>query len=173
MGAASTPAVTTPYHACEHFYVVTKPLEGVDLMTPSTYCAIPVNASWQAENHPGTLGQQFPCLGIGGKRRTRICETCSLFSGKNRKRFCEIALNKLKYAQLLPTLVFAGLRDYDGFVYFREWSGGLLAGGFEPRAKPCWHHHQGAPRHFEFQLFPEDWDHFRKSHLHLMNHKRG
>ncbi|ELU09314.1 hypothetical protein CAPTEDRAFT_226885 [Capitella teleta] len=51
------------------------------------------------------------------------------------------------------------IRDYDGYVYLREWSGGLLAGGFEPEAKPVFH--EGIPEKFEFQLLPEDWDHFQ------------
>ncbi|XP_064639761.1 pyruvate dehydrogenase phosphatase regulatory subunit, mitochondrial-like isoform X2 [Lineus longissimus] len=51
------------------------------------------------------------------------------------------------------------IRDYDGYVYFREWSGGILAGGFEPQAKPVFH--DGIPPKFEFQLLPEDWDHFQ------------
>jgi hypothetical protein len=51
------------------------------------------------------------------------------------------------------------IRDYDGYVYLREWSGGILAGGFEPEAKPVFH--DGIPENFEFQLLPEDWDHFR------------
>ena len=42
----------------------------------------------------------------------------------------------------------------------REWNGGLLGGGFEPKAKPVFHN--GIPEKFEFQLLPEDWDHFRK-----------
>lgn len=28
-------------------------------------------------------------------------------------------------------------RDPDSYTYFREWSGGLIAGGFEPKCKPC------------------------------------
>ena len=52
------------------------------------------------------------------------------------------------------------LRDYDGHTYFREWNGGLLAGGFEPNPLPCFH--KGIPKKFEFGQLPEDWDHFRK-----------
>lgn len=52
------------------------------------------------------------------------------------------------------------MRDYDGYVYIREWSGGLVGGGFEPKAKPVFH--KGIPEKFQFQLLPEDWDHFRK-----------
>ncbi|XP_013416036.1 pyruvate dehydrogenase phosphatase regulatory subunit, mitochondrial isoform X2 [Lingula anatina] len=51
------------------------------------------------------------------------------------------------------------IRDPDGAVYFREWSGGILAGGFEPTAKAVFHEH--IPEKFEFQLLQEDWDHFQ------------
>jgi glycine/D-amino acid oxidase-like deaminating enzyme/glycine cleavage system aminomethyltransferase T len=50
------------------------------------------------------------------------------------------------------------MRDPDGFIYFKEEVGGLLMGGFEPKAKP-WGMH-GIPEKFEFQLLPEDWDQF-------------
>jgi pyruvate dehydrogenase phosphatase regulatory subunit len=29
------------------------------------------------------------------------------------------------------------VRDLDGYIYFRENEGSLLAGGFEPKAKPA------------------------------------
>ncbi|XP_065914699.1 pyruvate dehydrogenase phosphatase regulatory subunit, mitochondrial-like [Dysidea avara] len=51
------------------------------------------------------------------------------------------------------------LRDMDGCVYFREWGGGILAGGFEPLSKPIFT--DGVPTPFEYQLLPEDWDHFQ------------
>ncbi len=56
--------------------------------------------------------------------------------------------------------LYPGIRDYDGWVYFREWSGGLMAGGFEPKALPCFQ--DGIPDNFEFQLLPENWEQFRK-----------
>ncbi|CAH1780294.1 unnamed protein product [Owenia fusiformis] len=51
------------------------------------------------------------------------------------------------------------IRDHDGYTYFREWSGGIMAGGFEPVAKPVFHN--GIPDKFEFGQLPEDWDHFQ------------
>jgi 4-methylaminobutanoate oxidase (formaldehyde-forming) len=51
------------------------------------------------------------------------------------------------------------LRDPDGYIYAREEVGGLLMGGFEPRAKP-WGM-GGIPESFAFSLLPEDWDHFQ------------
>ncbi|MGH6816696.1 MAG: GcvT family protein [Hyphomicrobiaceae bacterium] len=50
------------------------------------------------------------------------------------------------------------LRDPDGYIYFKEEVGGLLMGGFEPKAKP-WGM-SGIPDPFEFQLLPDDWDQF-------------
>jgi glycine cleavage system aminomethyltransferase T/glycine/D-amino acid oxidase-like deaminating enzyme len=50
------------------------------------------------------------------------------------------------------------MRDPDGCTYFKEEVGGLLMGGFEPKAKP-WGM-DGIPEKFEFQLLPEDWDQF-------------
>ena len=54
------------------------------------------------------------------------------------------------------------IRDPDGHCYFREWNGGIMAGGFEPPhhgGKPVFHN--GIPHKFEFQLLQEDWDQFR------------
>ncbi len=50
------------------------------------------------------------------------------------------------------------IRDPDGFLYYKEEVGGLVMGGFEPEAKP-WSV-DPIPDGFEFQLLPEDWDHF-------------
>jgi len=51
------------------------------------------------------------------------------------------------------------LRDPDGYTYLKEEVGGLIVGGFEPDAKP-WVAPDAIPYPFEFQLLPEDWDHF-------------
>ena len=50
------------------------------------------------------------------------------------------------------------MRDPDGYIYYKEEVGGLVMGGFEPVAKP-WNV-AAIPDRFEFQLLPEDWDHF-------------
>ena len=50
------------------------------------------------------------------------------------------------------------MRDPDGYIYYKEEVGGLVMGGFEPVAKP-WNVGR-IPERFEFQLLPEDWDHF-------------
>ncbi|GAB3057727.1 FAD-dependent oxidoreductase [Intrasporangium mesophilum] len=51
------------------------------------------------------------------------------------------------------------LRDPDGFIYVKEEVGGLLVGGFEPKAKP-WVAPDRIPHPFEFALLDEDWDQF-------------
>jgi len=50
------------------------------------------------------------------------------------------------------------LRDLDGLIYAREWSGGLCVGGFELKAKPCFVDEK--PGKLLYHLFPEDWEHF-------------
>ncbi|XP_006618712.1 pyruvate dehydrogenase phosphatase regulatory subunit, mitochondrial [Apis dorsata] len=51
------------------------------------------------------------------------------------------------------------IRDLDGYIYFRENNGSLLAGGFEPVAKPAFE--DGTiPESTEERFLPEDWDHF-------------
>ena len=52
----------------------------------------------------------------------------------------------------LPTL-----RDPGGYTYYREEVGAILAGFFEPNAKP-WGM-DGIPLDFEFGTLPEDWEH--------------
>jgi 4-methylaminobutanoate oxidase (formaldehyde-forming) len=51
------------------------------------------------------------------------------------------------------------MRDPDGWTYFKEETGGLVVGAFEPDAKP-WRAPSDLPRPFEFQLLEEDWEHF-------------
>lgn len=50
------------------------------------------------------------------------------------------------------------MRDPDGYIYFKEETGGLVMGGFEPNAKP-WGM-DGIPDKFEFSLLADDWDQF-------------
>ena len=76
--------VNVPLQACEHFYVVTEPLEGLDTSTPI-------------------------------------------------------------------------VRDPTNYTYFKEETGKLMVGFFEPKAK-VWRL-DGIPRDFKFGTLPEDWDH--------------
>jgi glycine cleavage system aminomethyltransferase T/glycine/D-amino acid oxidase-like deaminating enzyme len=81
---AATVGVNVPLQACEHFYIVTEPLEGV----------------------------------VKG----------------------------------MPTV-----RDPGGYTYFKEETGKIMAGFFEPRGK-VWNL-EGIPRDFSFGTLPEDWEH--------------
>ncbi|KOC63890.1 Pyruvate dehydrogenase phosphatase regulatory subunit, mitochondrial [Habropoda laboriosa] len=86
VGKLSEPHVKVPLHPVEHYYLHTKPIDGLDPMTPV-------------------------------------------------------------------------IRDLDGYIYFRENNGSLLAGGFEPVAKPAFE--DGTiPEGTEERFLPEDWDHF-------------
>ena len=50
------------------------------------------------------------------------------------------------------------MRDPDGFIYYKEEVGGLVMGGFEPKAKP-WKR-DPIPSTFQFELLDEDWEQF-------------
>jgi len=49
------------------------------------------------------------------------------------------------------------VRDPGGYTYFKEETGKIMAGFFEPRAK-IWNL-DGVPRDFSFGTLPEDWEH--------------
>ncbi|XP_043501503.1 pyruvate dehydrogenase phosphatase regulatory subunit, mitochondrial [Polistes fuscatus] len=86
VGKLSEPYVKVPLHPVEHYYLHTKPVNGLDPMTPV-------------------------------------------------------------------------IRDLDGYIYFRENNGRILAGGFEPVAKPAFED-GSIPESTNERFLPEDWDHF-------------
>jgi len=51
------------------------------------------------------------------------------------------------------------IRDLDSYLYFREWSGGLLGGVFELDGKAAFKD-GNVPHNFEFSLLDQDWEHF-------------
>ncbi len=81
---AATIGVNVPLQACEHFYLVTEPIEGIEAGLPT-------------------------------------------------------------------------VRDPSNYTYFKEETGKLMAGFFEPRGK-VWKP-EGIPRDFAFGTLPEDWEH--------------
>lgn len=81
---ATTAGVNVPLQACEHFYIVTEPIDGLDRHTPT-------------------------------------------------------------------------VRDPENHTYFKEETGKIMAGFFEPRGK-VWKL-DGIPRDFTFGTLPDDWDH--------------
>ena len=52
----------------------------------------------------------------------------------------------------------AAIRDYDNYVFMREFNGGLVGGGFPPIAKPAFT--EGIPENYVYKPLPEDWDYF-------------
>ncbi len=81
---AASAGISVPLQACEHFYIVTEPIDGVERGMPT-------------------------------------------------------------------------VRDPGNYTYFKEETGKIMAGFFEPRAK-IWNL-EGIPRDFMFGTLPEDWDH--------------
>ena len=59
------------------------------------------------------------------------------------------------------------VRDPDGCIYYKEEVGGLVMGGFEPKAKP-WSVDR-IPSTFQFQLLGEDWDQFEVLMTHAIH----
>ena len=52
------------------------------------------------------------------------------------------------------------LRDYNACIYLKEDAGKILAGIFEPNAKPAFKETGRVPEDFSFGEFPDDFDHF-------------
>ncbi|XP_076241185.1 pyruvate dehydrogenase phosphatase regulatory subunit, mitochondrial isoform X2 [Calliopsis andreniformis] len=85
--------------------------------------------------------------------------------GKLSEPFVKVPLHPVEH-YYLHTQPITGLdtmtpviKDLDGYIYFRENNGSLLAGGFEPVAKPAFE--DGTiPENTEERFLPEDWDHF-------------
>ncbi|XP_043248408.1 pyruvate dehydrogenase phosphatase regulatory subunit, mitochondrial [Colletes gigas] len=85
--------------------------------------------------------------------------------GKLSEPYVKVPLHPVEH-YYLHTKAIAGLdpmtpvvRDLDGYIYFRENNGRLLAGGFEPIAKPAFE--DGIiPECTDERFLPEDWDHF-------------
>ncbi|XP_076687324.1 pyruvate dehydrogenase phosphatase regulatory subunit, mitochondrial [Andrena cerasifolii] len=85
--------------------------------------------------------------------------------GKLSEPYVKVPLHPVEH-YYLHTKPIAGLdpmipviRDLDGYIYFRENNGRLLAGGFEPVAKPAFE--DGTiPESTDERFLPEDWDHF-------------
>ncbi|XP_043289397.1 pyruvate dehydrogenase phosphatase regulatory subunit, mitochondrial [Venturia canescens] len=85
--------------------------------------------------------------------------------GKLSEPYVKVPLHPVEH-YYLHTKEFEGLdpmtpviRDPDGYIYFRENEGRLIAGGFEPIAKPAFD--DGTiPENIAERNLPPDWDHF-------------
>jgi 4-methylaminobutanoate oxidase (formaldehyde-forming) len=128
-------------------------VEGVRVDGVTTAAGRVAGVSWKSANDAGTIA----------------CETLVNCAGQWARAFGRLAgVTVPLYAAehfYLVTKPIAGvsndmpvLRDPDGYLYYKEEVGGIVMGGFEPKAKP-WNV-DPIPEGFEFQLLPEDWDHF-------------
>ncbi len=128
-------------------------VEGVKVTGVTTDRGRVTGVRWKSRDDAGTIA----------------CETLVNCAGQWAREFGRLAgVNVPLYSAehfYLVTKAIAGvtpdlpvIRDPDGFLYYKEEVGGLVMGGFEPAAKP-WNR-DPIPDGFEFQLLPEDWDHF-------------
>ncbi|XP_067053975.1 pyruvate dehydrogenase phosphatase regulatory subunit, mitochondrial-like [Acropora muricata] len=92
------------------------------------------------------------CAGQWAWQLGQKCEPKVSFPLHSTEHFY-IVTKPLDVPSMMPVL-----RDHDGQIFIREWSGGLLSGGFEAESLPVFH--EGIPKGFEFQLLPENWEHF-------------
>lgn len=114
---------------------------------------------------------------MGGNRITHVettdgpveCETVVNCAGQWARQVGTMAginvpLQPLKHQYIVTEAIpglsrdAATLRDPDRRTYFKEETGGLVMGGYEPDPKP-WTTGD-VPSDWEFQLFDDDWDHF-------------
>jgi glycine cleavage system aminomethyltransferase T/glycine/D-amino acid oxidase-like deaminating enzyme len=127
--------------------------EGIKVIGVTTVAGRVTGVTWKSEDNEGAI----------------VCETIVNCAGQWSRAFGRSAgVNVPLYAAehfYLVTKKIPGvtpdmpvIRDPDGYLYYKEEVGGLVMGGFEPKAKP-WNV-DPIPEGFEFQLLAEDWDHF-------------
>lgn len=101
----------------------------------------------------GTIEAQV-VVNCGGQWARKLGQMCGVNVPLHSAEHMYIVTEKIEgISPDLPVL-----RDPDGYIYFKEETGGLVMGGFEPSAKP-WGM-DGIPDKFHFQLLPDDWDQF-------------
>ena len=153
-------------------------------VSPSDLCAALVKGArrrgakiFEDTGVTGILTRHGKIAGVETDRGEIACEAVALCSGLWSRETAALAGAE---APLLPcehfyllTKPIAGitgnlptLSDHDGHLYIRDDSGGLLVGCFEPGAKPLDPAALGPD--FQFQLLPEDWDHFEPMMLNAL-----
>ena len=95
------------------------------------------------------------CAGLWARRVGQMCGVSVPLASAEHFYIYTRPFQPTPVPSMLPIL-----RDPDAYIYYREWSGGLLMGGFEPTAKPAFATAAGPPEDFSFSLLPEDWEHF-------------
>ncbi len=89
------------------------------------------------------------CAGMWGRNIGKLTNTSIPLHAAEHLHAITVPIEGLK--KNFPTV-----RDFDGYTYFKEESGGILLGGFEPVAHP-WGM-KGIPENWKFTELAEDWD---------------
>ncbi|MDD9922376.1 MAG: FAD-dependent oxidoreductase [Boseongicola sp.] len=145
-------------------------------VSPSDVCAALVKAAramgakmFEDTGVTGILTEGGRIRGVETENGTVMCDAVALCGGLWSRELgamagAEVPLLACEHFYLLtkPVEGITGnmptLSDHDHHLYIRDDSGGLLVGCFEPMGKPI---EPGClDENFEFQLLPEDWDHF-------------
>ena len=128
-------------------------VEGVKVTGVATAAGRVTGITWKSANDAGTLACEtlVNCAGQWARAFGRLAGvTVPLYAAEH---FYLVTRTIPGVTPDMPVI-----RDPDGYLYYKEEVGGLVMGGFEPKAKP-WNV-DPIPDGFEFQLLPEDWDHF-------------
>ncbi len=154
-------------------------------VSPSDVCAALVKAArglgarlFENTGVTGILTENGRIRGVETSRGTIMCDAVALCAGLWSREVgamagAEVPLLACEHFYLLtkPVEGITGnmptLSDHDSHLYIRDDSGGLLVGCFEPMGKPIDPGRLDAD--FEFQLLPEDWDHFEPMMLNALH----
>jgi len=121
-------------------------------------------------------GVTYEVDGEGGEIQAEYVVNCGGMWGREIGRMCgvHIPLHAAEHFYIVTeslegvTKNLPTLRDPDSRTYFKEEVGAILAGFFEPNAKP-WGM-DGIPEDFEFGTLPDDWEHLDPT-LEMMVHR--
>jgi len=146
-------------------------------VSPSDVCAALIKAAKSAgarlfENTgvTGVITKNGRVRGVETTRGTIKCDAIALCAGLWSREIAAMANTQVPalacehfYLLTKPIAGISGntptLSDHDNSLYIRDDSGGLLVGCFEPMGKAIKPGILDA--NFEFELLPEDWDHFQ------------
>ncbi len=127
--------------------------EGVKVTGVTTAAGRVAGVAWESADDEGVIACEtiLNCAGQWARAFGRLAGvTVPLYSAEH---FYLVTKTVPGVAPDMPII-----RDPDGYIYYKEEVGGLVMGCAEPTAKP-WNV-DPIPDGFEFQLLPEDWDHF-------------
>ena len=154
-------------------------------VSPSDVCAALVKAArglgakiFEDTGVTGILTENHRIRGVETTEGTIRCDAVALCAGLWSREVgamagAEVPLLACEHFYLLTKPVdgivgnMPTLSDHDNHLYIRDDSGGLLVGCFEPMGKPIAPDRLGAD--FEFQLLPEDWEHFEPMMIGALN----